>query len=123
MAVALVPIASNADIASVNDGGTTTDLLYTSTSGPTQINQITVVNTSTTVIQLVTFWILPSGIAASAEDPIWAEVVPVSAGSGVHAWKIVSGLLGHVIPTGGTLKCSTTTASVVTVTASGVLSS
>ena len=121
MAVTLKAIASNDELASVNDGGTTTDTLYTSTGGSTQINQIAVVNTSTTVPQLVTFWVLDSGVAASSVDPTWAEVVPVSAGSGLHGWKIVSGLLGQVIPTGGTLKCSTTTTAVVTVTASGIL--
>lgn len=120
MAVTLKTIASNDEIASVNDGGTTTDTLHTASAGPTQINQITVVNTSTTVAQLVTFWVLDSSTAASSVDPTWAEVVPVSAGSGLHSWKIVSGLLGHVIPTGGTLKCSTTTAAVLSVTASGI---
>ena len=120
MAVALVAIASNDKIASVSDGGTTTDTLYTSAGVTTQINQITCVNTSTTVAQWVSFWILPSGVAASTVPPVWEQAIPVSVGSGIDAVAIISGLLGHIIPSGGTLKCSTFTTNVVTVNASGI---
>lgn len=120
MAVALVAIASNDKIASVSDGGTTTDTLYTSAGVTTQINQITCVNTSTTVAQWVSFWILPSGVAASTVPPVWEQTIPVSAGAGIDATVIIHGLLGHIIPSGGTLKCSTFTTNVVTVNASGI---
>ena len=120
MAVALVAIASNDKIASVSDGGTTTDTLYTSAGVTTQINQITCVNTSTTVAQWVSFWILPSGVAASTVAPVWEQTIPVSAGAGIDATVIIHGLLGHIIPAGGTLKCSTFTTNVVTVNASGI---
>jgi len=120
MAVNLVAICSNDQITSVDDSGTTTDTLYTSTGGVTQINSITVMNTSTSLLW-VSFWILPSGVAASSVPATWTQEISAGAGGVLDASEIISGLLGHIIPLGGTLKCSTTTTAVVTVTASGIL--
>lgn len=119
MAVSLVAIASNDQITSVSDSGTTTDTLYTSTGVATQINSITVTNTSTSQL-FVSFWILPSGVAASSVPATWTQFIPAGGGGALDATAIVSGLLGQVIPMGGTLKCDAGVTNVGYVTASGI---
>lgn len=119
MAVNLVSIASNDQITSVTDGGTTTDLLYTSTGSVTQINQITVTNTTSSP-QTMSFWILGSGIAATSCPATWVQIVDAGDGASLDAPTIIYGLLGQNIPLNGTLKCSALTTNVCYVTASGV---
>ena len=119
MAVSLVAIASNDQVTAVADSGTTTDTLYTSTGVTTQINALTVTNTSTSQVWM-SFWILPSGVAASSVPATWTQAIPAGAGGVLDAAAIVSGLLGHIIPAGGTLKCDAGTTNVCHVTASGI---
>ena len=117
MAVNLVAIASNDQIAGTADSSV--DTLYTSTGVVTQINQITVAN-STASPQTMSFWILPSGVAATASPATWVQIVAAGDAGSLDAPTIISGLLGHVIPVGGTLKACCLTTNVCYVTASGI---
>jgi hypothetical protein len=119
MAVTLVPIASNTQIAQVGfDDGDPVQVLYTSTGGPTQINSITVSNKDTDQLW-VAFWILPSGIAATTCPPTWTQACIAAAGS-LFGTTIISGLLGQIIPSGGTLVCAAGVTNEGYVTASGI---
>lgn len=118
MAVTLTQIAANDQIAGTDDS--TVDTLYTSTGGVTQINSITVSNSSSSAL-FMSFWILPSGVAATASPATWTQFVSAGGGGTLDATTIISGLLGQVIPTGGTLKACAGVTNVGYVTASGIL--
>jgi len=119
MAVNLVSICSNDQVTSVGDGGTTVDTLFTASSGATQINAISVSNSSSGQVWM-SFWILPSGIAATSCPATWTQAVAAGAGGVLDGTTIIHGLLGHSIPLNGTLKCDAGTTNVCYVTASGV---
>ena len=121
MAVSLVAIASNDQVTSVGyDDGDPVDTLYTSSGGVTQINSITVTNTSSSALWMA-FWILPSSIAASTVPPSWTQQIPAGdSGLSLDSTAIISGLLGQIIPTGGTLACAAGVTNVGYVTASGI---
>lgn len=121
MAVSLVAIASNDQITNIGyDDGDPVDLLYTSTGGTTQINQITVTVSATTPLW-VAFWILPSGGSAAGIKPVWAQSC-TAAGivDSLYGTTIISGLLGQIIPAGGTLSVAAGVTNVGYVTASGI---
>lgn len=117
MAVNLVAIASNDQI--TGTAAASVDTLYTSTGVTTQINQITVSN-STASQQTMSFWILPSGGDPTLVPATWVQIIAAGDGASLDAPTIIHGLLGHVIPIGGTLKCCALTTNVTFVTASGI---
>lgn len=120
MAVNLVAIASNDQVTQVGvDDGDPVDTLYTSTGFATQINAITATNNSSSPLWLA-FWILPSGVAATSCPPTWTQAVPATAAGSLYGSTIISGLIGQVIPVGGTLKVAAGVTNVGFVTASGM---
>jgi hypothetical protein len=86
----------------------------------TQINQITVSNSSTSAL-FMSFWILASGGDPTTTPATWTQFVSAGGGGVLDATTIISGLLGQVIPTGGTLKCCAGVTNVGYVSASGIL--
>ena len=120
MAVTLVAIASNDQVTQVGfDDGDPVEVLYTSTGGVTQINSITVTNESTSALWMA-FWILPSGVAATTCPPTCTQICTAGGGGGLDATTIVAGLLGQIIPSGGTLSVAAGVTNVGYVTASGI---
>jgi hypothetical protein len=117
MAVNLVAIASNDMITGI--AAASVDTLYTSTGVVTQINQITVANTTASPITM-SFWILTSAQAATSFPATWVQIIAAGDGGSLDAPTIISGLLGQVIPSGGTLKACASTTDVTYVTASGI---
>lgn len=89
------------------------DTLYSSSNGRALINQATAHNADTTSSVTVYFYILPSGVAAADVAPIWKQVI--AAGGSV----ILDGLLGHVVPSGGSIQAYASTADDAKVTLSG----
>lgn len=103
---------------SINDSvsGTSnaaTDTLYTCSSGRGLINQATIKNADASNSVTVHFYILISGGDPTTVSPIWSQ--EVAAGESA----IVDGLLGHVVPSGGTIRAYASTADDAKVTISG----
>jgi hypothetical protein len=110
MAVAPKSLALNDQIAATTAG--TAETLYTAANVTAQIDALTVVNPSGSGINISLF-ILADGVAATAVDPF---VKTIPANSSV----IISELIGHKIPKGGSLAAFAGTTNELRVTASGV---
>lgn len=89
------------------------DTLMTASSGVAQINTATVYNSSASSIKL-SVYILASGIAATAVDPVWTQDVPATSSA------IISGLIGHLVPNLGSLAAFAGTTNVLRVSVSGI---
>lgn len=92
----------------------TTDQLYLASNGDAQINEATAYNSDATNSVTLYFYILASGEAATDFQPMWAQ--QIAAGTS----DILGGLLGHVVPSGGTIECYASAADDGSVTISGI---
>lgn len=110
MAVAPASLALNDELTATTVGAAET--LYTSSNVITQIDAVTVTNAHGSAVD-VSLYILASGEAATAADPI---IKSIPAGG----QAIISELIGHKIPKGGTIQGFAGTTNVLRVTASGV---
>jgi hypothetical protein len=88
------------------------DILYQQNNGTGLIGMASAFNGSTNSETLSVYILAPSGSAATV-DPVWVE--DIEAGASV----ILSGLLGQVIPAGGSIVAFASTADVIRVTISG----
>lgn len=104
-------LASNDKIASVTDASP--DTLYTATGVKACITACTVTNTSLGSNCRISLYILPSGVAASTVTTIATQVVPPA------STAILGDILGHIVPSGGTIAAIAETTNLIYVTASG----
>lgn len=111
MPVNLKSMALNSLIAGTTAGTATT--VYTANNGIGQIDQATAYNSDAAAITLY-IYILPSGTAATAVDPI--DSVSVPAGQSV----ILNKLISHKVPSLGSVQCYAGTTNKIRVSLSGV---
>jgi hypothetical protein len=106
MPITMKELVTNDTIAGSTAG--TVDTLYTATGVRAHITAFTVANVSASPVTL-TVYILASGVAATAAGPVAVQSIPAL------GTAIVSDVLGHIVPTGGTIKAFTSTGSTVVV--------
>jgi hypothetical protein len=111
MSVSIKQLVSNDQIAGTS--AATTDTLYTASNVTAQLNAATAYNGHASAVT-VSFYILPTGIAATAVDPVAVQTIT----NGESA--IIADLIGHVIPKNGTLEAFAGTTAVIRVSASGI---
>ena len=110
MAIHSKSLALNDSVAGTTAG--TADTLYTATNVEATITAFTAHNSHGAAVEVFVY-ILPSGVAATAVDPI--AVQSVAAGS----TAIISHALGHTVPKKGSIAAYAGTTAVIRLTASG----
>jgi hypothetical protein len=90
-----------------------TDTVYTASNGIAQIDQATAYNTSASAVTLHVYILAPS-VAATAAAPIVSKSVGASAGI------ILSELIAHKVPSGGSIQAYAGTTDVIRLSVSGV---
>ena len=110
MAYQLKSLAINDQITGTAFGSA--DVLYTATNVTAQIDMATAYNNDGSAV-IITVFILDSGQSAAADNEITNVSVP--AGDSV----ILTELIGHKVPSGGTIEAFAGTTNVIRVTISG----
>lgn len=110
MAYSLKSLALNDEIAGTSAGSS--DTLYTATNVIAQIDMATAYNSSVSAEDIY-IYVLPSGVAATSVNPV--SKVNVAANS----TAILSQLIGHKVPAGGSVQAYAGTTAVISVTISG----
>jgi hypothetical protein len=111
MSVSIKQLVANDQITGITDA--TVDTMYTASNLTAQINAATVHNSDVSAVD-ISVYILPSGVAATAVDPV--AVQNIAAGES----EVLADLIGHVVPKDGTLVAFAGTTNVLRVTVSGL---
>jgi len=110
MAVTPKSLALNDQIAGTSDAAV--DTLYTANNGIAQIDALTVINSDSSARD-ISIYILADDIAATTVSPVFKSIP-------ANGQLIISDLIGHKIPQGGTLAAFASVTNVLRVIASGV---
>jgi hypothetical protein len=94
------------------DSASAPDVVYTAPADA-QIVQITAHN-GDTVGNSVYVYILPAGVVATSAAPVAVTYI------GINESEAIADMIGHVVPSGGTITAYADVAGVVTMTVSGI---